>query len=87
MAKIGAEMGQLADLQKTFGQQSQAVEQLTTTIDSRVGNTLWEGPAADRFRNAWTSEFKPTLKSLREALDQASQEVSDRHRALEQAGT
>ena len=87
MPKIGAEMGQLADLQRTFSQQSQAVDSLRSQIDGRVKGTLWEGPAADRFRQEWDSQFQPTLRELQAALNEASGEVGRRHQALEQAGT
>ena len=87
MAKIGAEMGQMQELQSTFNQQSQAVQQLTAAINGKVNGTLWEGPAADRFRQAWEGQFQPTLRELQAALQEAAQEVGRRHQALMQAGS
>ena len=87
MAKIGAEMGQMQELQTTFNQQAQAVQQLTSAINGKVQGTLWEGPAADRFRTAWDSQFQPTLRELQAALQEAAQEVGRRHQALMQAGS
>ena len=52
-----------------------------------MNSTWWKGPAADRFRTAWESEFAPTLRRLEAALQQASAEISRRHDALTQAGT
>ena len=87
MAKIGAEMGQMQELQSTFNQQSQAVQQLTAAINGKVNGTTWEGPAADRFRQAWEGQFQPTLRELQAALQEAAQEVGRRHQALMQAGS
>ena len=61
--------------------------QLVSTIGGQVHSTWWKGPAADRFRSSWESEFAPTLRRLEAALQEASQEISRRHDALLQAGT
>jgi WXG100 family type VII secretion target len=87
MSTIGAEMGQLQELKSTFDRESATVEQLTRSIDGKVQGTWWKGPAADRFRNQWESEFKPNLANLRSALQEASSEVGRRHEALQQAGS
>ena len=87
MSTIGAEMGQLQQLGQRFMSESQTVAQLTSTISSQVNSTWWKGPAADRFRGSWESEFAPTLRRLEAALQQASGEINKRHEALTQAGT
>ena len=87
MSTIGAEMGQLQGLGQSFQREGQTVAQLVATIGGQVQSTWWKGPAADRFRSAWESEFAPTMRRLEAALQQASQEISRRHDALTQAGT
>lgn len=87
MSTIGAEMGQLQTLGQSFSRESQTVAQLTAQIGSQVQSTWWRGPAADRFRSSWESEFAPTMRRLEAALQQASQEIQRRHQALTQAGT
>ena len=87
MSTIGAEMGQLQQLGQSFTRESQTVAQLTATISGQVNNTWWKGPAADRFRSAWESEFAPTMRRLEAALQQSSAEIHRRHDALTQAGT
>lgn len=87
MSTIGAEMGQLQQLGQTFTRESQQVGQLTAAIGSQVNSTWWKGPAADRFRSSWESEFAPTMRRLEAALQQASAEIQRRHEALTQAGT
>jgi WXG100 family type VII secretion target len=87
VSTIGAEMGQLQTLGQSFSRESQNVAQLTAAIGSQVQSTWWKGPAADRFRASWESEFAPTMRRLEAALQQASQEIQRRHQALQQAGT
>ncbi|MGA9760889.1 MAG: WXG100 family type VII secretion target [Gaiellaceae bacterium] len=87
MSTIGAEMGQMQQLKSTFDRESQTVAQLTSTISGQVANTWWKGPAADRFRSAWESQFAPTLRQLETALQEASAEVARRSDALTQAGS
>ena len=87
MSTIGAEMGQLQQLGQTFMRESQQVGQLTAAIGSQVNSTWWKGPAADRFRSAWESEFAPTMRRLEAALQQASGEIHRRHEALTHAGS
>jgi len=80
-------MGQLQQLGQTFSREGQNVAQLTAAINSQVNSTWWKGPAADRFRGSWESEFAPTMRRLEAALQQASQEIARRHQALTQAGS
>ena len=87
MSTIGAEMGQLQQLGQSFTRESQTVAQLVSSISGQVQSTWWKGPAADRFRGSWESEFAPTLRRLEAALQQASQEINRRHQALLQAGS
>lgn len=86
MARIGAGIEQLAELKTTFDREAQTVESLLTTVSGRLADTDWEGPAADRFRAQWASEFEPSLRTLRTALEEAGLEVARRRDALIQAG-
>jgi WXG100 family type VII secretion target len=87
MAKIGGEIEQLAQLKTSFDRQAQAVDQVAATIRADLGNTVWEGPAAERFRAQWSSEFEPALRKLQAALSESGVEVSRRRDALVQAGS
>jgi WXG100 family type VII secretion target len=89
VAKVGADLGQLAVLKQTFDRQAEAVVQLTRSIDSQIaeGNTWWVGPAADKFRGEWRGTFKSNLAQLEQALREAGMEVDRRRQMLEQAGS
>jgi len=85
--QIGAELGQMQNLKKTFDTSAQKSVELMTSVHGALEGTWWKGPAADRFRQAWASEFEPALKKLDAALKEAGVEVQRRHDALQQAGS
>ena len=87
MSQLGADLEQLAALRGMLLQQSQAIESLAASIRNQLSNTTWHGPAADRFRGAWSSEYEPSLRRLQAALQEAGTEVGRRREALQQAGT
>ena len=86
MSQMGGDLEQLATLRASLLQQSQVIEQLTATVRGQLGGTTWHGPAAERFRGAWASEFEPSLRRLQAALHEAGTEVGRRRDALLQAG-
>lgn len=86
MSQMGGDLEQLATLRASLLQQSQVIEQLTATVRGQLGGTTWHGPAAERFRGAWASEFEPSLRRLQAALHEAGIEVGRRRDALLQAG-
>jgi WXG100 family type VII secretion target len=86
MAQFGADLEQLAMLRATLQQQSQVIEQLTTAVRNQLAGTHWDGPAAERFRGEWSSEYEPSLRRLQAALHEAGAEVGRRREAMLQAG-
>jgi hypothetical protein len=86
MSQMGGDLEQLANLRASLLQQSQVIEQLAATVRGQLGGTTWHGPAAERFRGAWASEFEPSLRRLQAALQEAGNEVGRRREALIQAG-
>jgi uncharacterized protein YukE len=87
MARIGGEIEQLGQLKTTFDRESRTVEELSRVIRGQLQTTVWEGPAAERFRSAWSGEFEVVLRRLQEALVEAGAEVARRQTALLQAGS
>jgi WXG100 family type VII secretion target len=86
VSTVGADVEQLGSLKGTFDQQSQVIDELTGAIRNQLGNTWWQGPAADRFRQSWSGDYEPALRRLQEALQEAGAEVMRRREALMQAG-
>jgi len=88
--RIGASLESMTQLKSSFDTNAQNVQTLTSDLDSQVAMISggeWEGPAAQRFLEAWNSQFKPALQNLNTALTEAGAEVENRRAALEQAGS
>jgi uncharacterized protein YukE len=87
MPQIGATIEEMQQLQSTFTRESATVAELTSTLSAQVGATWWVGPAAERLKGQWESEFRPMLQRLQQSLDACSQEVQQRSAAIEAAGS
>ena len=87
MSTMGADLEQLAQLQAAFARQSHTLEELVSSMRNQLGNTNWHGPAAERFRSAWSGEYEPALRRLQAGLQEAGGEVGRRREALLRAGT
>jgi uncharacterized protein YukE len=85
--KVGGELTSMQGLKKSLDTNANRATELKNAVKSQLSNTVWEGPAATRFREAWKSEFEPALAKLTEALNEAGNEVQRRHDALERAGS
>jgi uncharacterized protein YukE len=85
--QVGADLQALDTLSRTFNAQAAEIDQLIATINSQIGQTWWIGPAAENFKNQWTSQFVPNLHSLQEALRRAGAEAQSRRQRLEAAGS
>lgn len=87
MATIGGELDQLSALKATFERQGGMAADILTSIRGQLGNTYWEGPAANRFRESWQSEFEPMLQKMQQQLGEAATEIARRRDALISAGS
>ena len=86
MSQMGANLEDLAALRTAFANHAAALESVATQMRNQLHGTSWQGPASDRFREAWASDFEPTLRRLQTALHEAGAEVARRRDALIQAG-
>jgi WXG100 family type VII secretion target len=86
MSQMGANLEDLASLRAAFQHHAAALEEVAGAMRHQLSSTSWQGPAADRFREAWGSDFEPTLRRLQAALHEAGAEVGRRRDALIQAG-
>jgi uncharacterized protein YukE len=86
MSMIGGNIPELESLSASLQQNSGYVTDILTNLNADLGNTWWVGGAADRFRTDWESEYQPALRSLTQALTDASSEVHRRLTALEEVG-
>jgi WXG100 family type VII secretion target len=84
---FGANLADLDGLKGLFETRASEVNQLTVTLNNRVqpGATAWQGPGADKFRTAWSSDFQPAMVKLESALNEAAQAVGKYRQNIEAA--
>jgi len=85
MAVYGGDLAQLDDLASRFRQEGSEIEALESRIGASLQSTAWTGPAADRFRQAWSGDFVPALHRLRDAMAENAVAVTRRRQAIESA--
>ncbi|GAA1755022.1 WXG100 family type VII secretion target [Luedemannella helvata] len=82
---IQAELAELETLSRRLGTCSGEVDDLKRALTTLIATTTWTGGAADRFRHAWESQFRPALDALARELTHASTEVDRRKVAIDHA--
>jgi WXG100 family type VII secretion target len=82
---IQAELAELENLSRRLGVCGGEVTDLQRALTTLINTTTWTGGAADRFRQAWESEFNPALRNLSTELSNAAQEVERRKHLIDQA--
>lgn len=63
---------QMEQLAGNFARQKQAAEGVIGAIAAGIDGTTWQGARADRFRQQWETEFRPSLRALCDALGEHS---------------
>ncbi|AYY12220.1 hypothetical protein EF847_05370 [Actinobacteria bacterium YIM 96077] len=84
MAGVGAELSTLQELHTTFVNKASDAESIKSEVDSALDNSVWTGANADKFRDAW-EEYKQNLNNLRDALDDAANDVKINHNNIAEA--
>ncbi len=84
---FGANLADLDALKGLFENKASEVNQLTNTLNGRVqpGATAWQGPGADKFRSAWSTDFQPAMVKLESALTEAAVAVGKYRQNIEAA--
>ena len=81
---VGGQLEEMARLAVTFRTNADGVRHIRGAVENVLSQTMWTGPAANRFREAW-QQFAPSLERLHEALTEAGAEVDRRRLALDTA--
>lgn len=73
----GGNLQEMHQLAKVFTSNAAKLNGIINELNSRTTSSeaIWTGPAADRFRNAW-SEAKASFEKMRQALDEAGTAVT-----------
>ncbi len=85
--EVAIDYEQMTALKNRLDQQTGMVAQVLTTIRGQLANTNWVGPASNRFRESWQSDFEPMLQRLQQQLDEASREGMVRRDSIYKAGS
>lgn len=78
MTMHGADPEQLAQLGRTLRTQIDSIDGVISVVGSALANTLWQGPARDRFAREWDESFTLALVRLKEAFGAAGSECVTR---------
>jgi uncharacterized protein YukE len=82
---VGGDLATLRQLFTTLGNSASDIEAVCTNIERELGNTVWTGTNAEKFREAW-AQFKPTLNpQLVTTLNEAREDVRKQHNNLSMA--
>jgi len=75
---VGAELGTLQALHRTFTEKAQQANDIKTQVQSTLDSAVWTGRYADDFRGAWV-DYRANLDRLQEALEGAAADVKVNH--------
>ncbi len=83
MAVWGLDVQQVRQLSSQLNSKAQEIQGILTSLTSALNGTQWEGPDATRFRSEWTGAHTASLKSVIQALQDASTKASQNAAAQE----
>lgn len=81
---VGAELGTLQALHRTFTEKAQQANDIKTQVQSSLDSAVWTGRYSVDFKNAW-EDYRANLDRLREALEGAATDVKANHNNIAQA--
>ncbi|MEV5480045.1 MULTISPECIES: WXG100 family type VII secretion target [Streptomyces] len=82
----GGNIEEMQQLAKIFSANAGKLNGVISDLNSRTvdSDRIWTGPAADRFRSAW-SEARASFEKMRQALEEASTAVTKSAQNIETA--
>ncbi|MCP3995674.1 MAG: hypothetical protein GY722_11495 [bacterium] len=85
MARMGGETGSMGRLKTAFDTEAGNLTRLIENVDGRIREVEWDGSAAEKFKGAWSTEYKSKLNMLVQLFNESATEVQKRIEALEAA--
>jgi len=64
MAFVGADIEQMQQLEATLRQQAEALQNIMSTIKTKVYATEWRGPDAEAFKSQWDSVHTQSMNKV-----------------------
>lgn len=81
----GMDIGEVRALAAQLTRASDEINQLATTLTSRLEGTPWVGPDRERFVSEWHGQYKSSLLQISQALQGASQAATQNAQQQESA--
>jgi uncharacterized protein YukE len=81
---VGGDLQTLQELHSTFVAKAGDAEDIKVEVNNSLEAAQWDGTNANKFREAW-DEYKKNLDTLRDALEDAAEDVKINHNNLAQA--
>ena len=81
---VGAELGTLQTLHRTFTEKAQQANDIKMRVQSALDSAEWTGRYSSDFRAAW-ADYKANLDRLQEALEGAASDVKANHNNIAMA--
>lgn len=81
----GMDIAEVRALAAQLTHASGEINQLATTLTSKLEGTPWVGPDRERFVSEWHGQYKTNLLQIARALETASQAATSNAVAQEQA--
>jgi hypothetical protein len=78
MAEVGGDLETLRNLHRGLDEHAQKAIDFKTALDGHVGQAVWKGANADKFRQAW-DEFKPHFDRLHTSPSEGRDDVRTQH--------
>jgi WXG100 family type VII secretion target len=82
----GGNVEEMHQMAKSYASNSRQLNGIITELNSRTtgSDSIWTGPAAERFRSAW-QEARGSFEKIRHALDEASTAINKHAQNIEAA--
>ena len=81
----GMDVEEVKQLAQTLGQKAGEIDQIISTIGSKVESTTWKGPDSEKFRTDWQGTLSANLKKVADSLRETQQRATQNAQQQEQA--
>ena len=81
---VGMNVEEVRALSTQLQQAAEQVRQISSTLTTKLNSTTWVGPDQARFKGEWEGTHSSNLRSVAEALQQASTAASNNANDQEQ---
>jgi uncharacterized protein YukE len=74
---MGMSIEEVRATAQSMDQAAQRINEVVSRVTAAVNSTDWQGPDADRFRDAWSSQHAPMMRSAAQDVSVSAAQVRD----------